>query len=523
MDDPSKSRAEPLLPEPENGLVAATRRLRRKSNEDITTLYEERPAETDDSLLKQMPAPAWQRHGWPTKRMVLGLRACVIGLAGGAISACYHGVLESILEVAWKQSGPAVIGMLGLDAVPWLYIPMACVTFGTCTGLLIKCLGAPTANLPGVVLEVNRDGRLSNDVHLMLPISITSIMAAGSLGPEAPLISIGGGLASSYALWCRLNAAEALTITMCGMGAGLAAFFGDPVGGALFACEVLHRNGLEYFEALIPTVTAGLASNFAFRTLLGIESNPVIWHFPLEKAPVIPDSPPAVHAFALLVVHAPGLTFGCMGAAIAVLWMTGFNRAKRMLEPYAKHHLTKAVVGSVLIGLIGALAPCVLFWGEQEAQWHIDGSVELSHVWPQTGLTGSNLHELGAAGVLGAALLKLLAIAITILAGYRGGFIFPFMNAGIGIGAAIAAAAPPGTVSLGAAALALAAAMNTAVTRTVVATPLVLTSLTGRVDLFPTILTASIVSLHLSSHVAVITCAQPRGGLADNESPERRF
>ena len=111
----------------------------------------------------------------------------------------------------------------------------------------------------------------------MVPISLASIAAAGSLGPEAPLVSIGGGLATEYAKWCGLGDAETLVLTMCGMGSGLAAFFGDPVGGALFACEVLHRHGLEYYEALVPVITAGLASNLAFRGLLGIEATPIIW------------------------------------------------------------------------------------------------------------------------------------------------------------------------------------------------------------------------------------------------------
>ena len=35
---------------------------------------------------------------------------------------------------------------------------------------------------------------------------------------------------------------------------------------------------------------------------------------------------------------------------------------------------------------------------------------------------------------------KLVAIMATVLAGYRGGFIFPFMNAGIAIGSALALA-----------------------------------------------------------------------------------
>ena len=45
---------------------------------------------------------------------------------------------------------------------------------------------------------------------------------------------------------------------MAAMGAGLSAFFDIPLGGAFFVLEVLHPDGLEYFEAIAPTVVASL-------------------------------------------------------------------------------------------------------------------------------------------------------------------------------------------------------------------------------------------------------------------------
>ena len=85
------------------------------------------------------------------------------------------------------------------------------------------------------------------------------------------------------------------------------------------------------------------------------------------------------------------------------------------------------------------------------------------------------------------------------------------MHAGIAFGTSIYLFMPEGTVSLAGATLSIAASINVAATRTVLSTPLVLTSLTGRVDLFPTILAASIVSMHLTGRVAVITAQAPRG------------
>ena len=165
----------------------------------------------------------------------------------------------------------------------------------------------------------------------------------------------------------------------------------------------------------------------------------------------------------------------------------------------------------------GALCPPVGFWGEYEAQALLDSAGEggrhshLPHIWPQVGMTGIKTGDFNAWGMLAVGLLKLLCITITVLAGYRGGFIFPLMHAGIALGSSIFLFMPAGSVSLAGATLSLAAAINVAATRTVLSTPLVLTSLTGRVDLFPTILAASIVSMHLTGRVAVITAQAPRG------------
>merc|ERR1719267_175591 len=65
-------------------------------------------------------------------------------------------------------------------------------------------------------------------------------------------------------------------------------------------------------------------------------------------------------------------------------------------------------------------------------------------------------------------------------------------------------------VSAAAAALSCACAINTAVTRTVLATPIVLASLSGRMDTFPTLLVASIISLYMTGDESIIKAARKR-------------
>ena len=65
----------------------------------------------------------------------------------------------------------------------------------TCVPSLMA--GEPLGNLPGVVHHLHDHGSLPHaEIPSMALISLASITAGGSLGPEAPLVSMGGGLAS---------------------------------------------------------------------------------------------------------------------------------------------------------------------------------------------------------------------------------------------------------------------------------------------------------------------------------------
>ena len=47
-------------------------------------------------------------------------------------------------------------------------------------------------------------------------------------------------------------------LTITGMAGGLTVLFGAPLGAALFALEILHRRGLQYYEALLPALIGSL-------------------------------------------------------------------------------------------------------------------------------------------------------------------------------------------------------------------------------------------------------------------------
>ena len=452
----------------------------------------------------------------PWRARVLTL-ALIVGLLCGVVACLYEMVMDFVLEIVWEDGYEKFVEHI-VEAAPfevpkWTFILLVCVTFGALTGFFIRILGEPMANLPGVVLAAHRDGSLGyEEAPAMGVISITSITAAGSLGPEAPLVSIGGGLATFVSNWVDLTEAETLFVTMCGMGAGLAAFFGEPVGGALFACEVLHRYGLEYYEAVVPTVVAGLSCNWSFRVLANLPQKP-IWTFDFEE-PLLPWT------------SVLGVFYGVIGGLLGWAWMRGTNMFRQhVMVPLkmAPRHVLKGAIGGLIIGGIGAAFPETLFWAEYESQTIIShGATPLPHVNPKVGFLGEySLSDPTYLILIG--LFKLVAISFTVLAGYRGGFIFPFMFAGNSIGVALAILSKTYLgieVSQAAAALSCACAINVAVTRTVLATPIVLSGLSGRIDCFPTLLAASIVSLFVTGDESIIKAARKRWLRAELDGTE---
>ena len=57
----------------------------------------------------------------------------------------------------------------------------------------------------------------------------------------------------------KVEVRDSRVLTIAGMAAGFTVLFGAPLGAAVFALELLHRRGLQYYEALLPAVLGSLA------------------------------------------------------------------------------------------------------------------------------------------------------------------------------------------------------------------------------------------------------------------------
>ena len=112
--------------------------------------------------------------------------------------------------------------------------------------------------------------------------------------------------------------------------------------------------------------------------------------------------------------------------------------------------------------------------------------------------------------------MKIVAISFTVAAGYRGGFIFPFFCAGAAFGNALCYLFDG--LSPVMACLCMAAGINVAITRTALASTLILAALAGEGNAIPPVLAASIASMFATSYMPFIRSQVKRADIGPTPS-----
>src|SRR6476469_5916362 len=216
-----------------------------------------------------------------------------VGIASGLVGAVYLLVIHLLQHVLWPTHWSGAVGFLILGGV------------GVFAALVTKFVGSP-GDVELMVDNIHVAGT-GTDVRMLrslIPISWLCISSGGGMGPEAPMVQTTGTLASWTARHGGLGVRDSRIITIAGMAAGFTVLFGTPLGAAVFALELLHRRGLQYYEALVPAIVSSLAGYAVYVCVAAAGLQPV-WHLP---------SPGAIRASDL----AWALVGGVIGALVAV-------------------------------------------------------------------------------------------------------------------------------------------------------------------------------------------------------------
>lgn len=380
----------------------------------------------------------------------------LIGIMGGVLAGGYWIVLEHLME--W------------LAMVPGLWVIPLMATAGLLAGLVIYKLGDP-GEMDLIVNNIRfKGGQLDprNNLSMILS-SLVCIASGGSAGPEAPLVQVVGSTGTWLAQRFRLRGEDLRSLSIAGMAAAFTALFGAPLGGSLFALEILHhRHVVEYYQALIPAFVASCSSYIIFVLITHTGLGPT-WQFPLYTSPSLNDCFLAV-------------LYALVGTAVGWLFIFIVRRCRGLFRSRRLPIYWRMALSGILIGTIAYFVPLSRYFGHDQ----------LAEVLRSTFSPQFLLLLMGA---------KLLAIALTVTSGWRGGFIIPLFFVGAVAGLLLHSLLPGHNLPL--ILISCMAAINACVTRTPISTTVLLGTLTGFHSIVP-VMFASLTGFFLSPKMPLI-------------------
>jgi len=236
--------------------------------------------------------------------------------------------------------------------------------------------------------------------------SIVTIGTGGSAGREGPIAQIGAGFGSFVATKLGLSAMDRRILLLAGMAGGIGATFRSPLGGALFAVEVLYRDPEFEHEGLIPCIISSIIAYSLFGAVTGWE--------PLLDTPLFRFDNPSE-----LLLY---LVLGIICALFGVFYVKTFYGLRDLFRKIPLPNWQKPALGGLALGILAMFIPQVLGSG---------------YGWVQAALYG----KMALWVMLVVAVAKVIATGLTISSGGSGGVFAPSLVIGAMLGGTFGATA----------------------------------------------------------------------------------
>jgi chloride channel protein, CIC family len=242
--------------------------------------------------------------------------------------------------------------------------------------------------------------------------SALSIGSGASIGREGPIIQIGSSFGSTIGQLLKVPVWQRITLIAAGAGGGIAATFNTPVGGVLFAVEIiLHEVSA---RTLVPVFTATATATYIGQLYFG--PHPSFFIPALETPYFVLAKPIMLAAYAGL---------GVIAGLVSALFIRSLYGAERIFEKHVKGgYYVQHVTGMLLVGLL--MYALMYRFGH----YYIQG---VGYATIQDILTGA-AYPLYLLFLL--FVLKLLATSLTLGSGASGGVFSPALFLGATSGAA---------------------------------------------------------------------------------------
>ncbi|WP_333768848.1 chloride channel protein [Streptomyces sp. IBSBF 2435] len=409
-----------------------------------------------------------------------GLIGIPVSLAAFWFLAGLH-ELERLIWTDWPHH-------LGRQHAPWWWPLPAALVAGLGTSLVVLRFpgrgghipaaglhagGATRAALPGVVLAA----------LLCLPFGVI-------LGPEAPLIALGGGLALLFRDLARAPATGASNALLgaAGAAAAISAIFGNPLVAAVMLIEVAGVGGPQLFAVMLPALLSsgiGAIVFTGFGHWTGLKTGSLNIGLP---APPLLDTGDVVWSVLMAVL---------IGVVIHYVLVAG----RRTAVLVAAHPLRYIVLCALTAG--GCAAAYAAITGRSPTDVALSGQATLPDL-------AAHPHSWSVGALVAVLAFKSAGYAVS-LGSLRGGLVFPSLFLGAAAGVLLAPLPGFGVVPAMAAGM---AASTGAAMRLPVSTVVLVALVLGHPGSLPVVALATVtafVTTELLPEGPAIPAYRPRG------------
>ncbi len=356
----------------------------------------------------------------PIEFQILGrvlLHAALVGAAAGLLGSLFFAGVEGIQRLClegWtgylplRAGGERILGEMTQvpQFHPWLLLIVPAA--GALAGGALSYWLAPETRGGGsdaIIEAFHQHGGVVRKrvAFVKLLVSALTLGTGGSGGREGPTMQMGGALGSLVGQVLRVTPRERRILLVAGTAAGMAAVFRTPLGAALLAVEILHRDDFEA-DAIVPSVLASVVAYSVFIAFFGEQTL-------FTHAPSYPFHPEHLPIYAMLAVL---VSLVASAFLWTLRWVQATTKALRVPE-WCKPGLGGLALGIFATPIIVVIGPHL---GQPGQGLGILGG---GYGAAQLAISGAGWFPLGWRGVELLALLAAVKIVATCLTVGSGG------------------------------------------------------------------------------------------------------
>jgi H+/Cl- antiporter ClcA len=351
-----------------------------------------------------MAAPGAPGQPTPNEYLRAVLLATLVGIPAAVVAALFLGVVHYLEHWLWVDLPDA----LGASSPPWFLViglPVVGAAVVAAARLWLPGDGGhePLGGLSTAPTPISHAPGIA--------VAALGTLAFGAvLGPEAPIVALGGITALFLTSVTRLSEQQRALLSIAGSFAAISALFGGPLVGGVILLEGAVGLGAQAIPVLLPGFVAA-AMGYVIFVGLGDWGG-------LDAPGLVVPALPAYEGTSLVDL----VLAVCVGVASALV-IVPLKRAAAQLHEQGSARLGVAALllaGGLAVGLLAFVAGLL---GPDSQDVLFSGQSSIPAV----------LAETSTSALVVLLVAKALAYAVSLACGFRGGPIFPAMFIGIGL------------------------------------------------------------------------------------------